>query len=103
MGTIYLLHFTKPLRHAQHYLGWTAQAPEDRAVEHLTGRGTPLVRAVVNAGEGVELVRTWTGDRAFERELKNRHNARGLCPICLPTYNEEARERMRALRKTNVT
>jgi hypothetical protein len=34
------------------------------------------------AGIGVDLVRTWPGDRSLERRLKRRHNSPRLCPLC---------------------
>jgi hypothetical protein len=36
----------------------------------------------VARGIGFQIVRTWPGSRSFERKLKNRKNARKLCPIC---------------------
>jgi hypothetical protein len=39
---------------------------------------------VSQAGIGVDLVRTWPGDRSFERRLKRRHNSPRLCPVCRP-------------------
>ncbi len=55
--------------------------------------------AAVRRGSSAELVRTWEGDRNLERRLKNRKNARGLCPRCLPAYNDKAAERMKQKRK----
>lgn len=80
-GTVYLLHFSRPLHHAQHYLGWTRDLFE-RGSAHQAGRGSPLVRAAIAAGIQVEVVRTWDGDRHLERQLKNRKNARRLCLVC---------------------
>lgn len=84
LGTIYLLHFDPPYRHAKHYLGWTEKQPEERLAIHLNGKGSPLVRAQLRSGGTVTLVRIWEDvDRNFERQLKNRRNTpRTLCPIC---------------------
>ena len=81
-GAVYLLHFAEKYYHAQHYLGFTEDL-EARIERHKTGNGSPLVRAVVNAGIEIELARTWSGDRKLERRLKDRHNTpKQLCPIC---------------------
>lgn len=99
VGTIYLLHFDRPLHHAKHYLGWAKDDPMDRVNDHLAGLSrVAIMRAAVAAGIHVELVRTWPADRTTERKLKNRKNARGLCPICRASYNEEAKLRMRRRR-----
>jgi hypothetical protein len=82
-STVYLLHLEPAYRHARHYLGSTArELVADRIAEHVAGRGSPLVRAAVEAGSTVELVRTWTGGRQLERRLKDRHESPRLCPRC---------------------
>lgn len=102
IGTVYLLHFERPLRHAQHYLGW-ALDHEARLRDHLAGKGSRLVAAVVAAGIGVELVRTWEGvDRHFERSLKNGSH-RHHCPRCKAAYNARSAEQMRERRELLAT
>jgi hypothetical protein len=89
IGTVYLLHVEHVLpvtgnRVARQYLGWVAGDVDERLAQHRTGRGSPLVAAVVAAGGTVTLARTWAGvDRYFERRLKNRHEAPRLCPQCV--------------------
>lgn len=79
---VYLLHFTKPFHHARHYLG-TAADVYQRLAEHVSGAGSPLVRAVIGAGIDVELVRVWKrGGRTFERKLKRGKNVPRYCPVC---------------------
>lgn len=79
---VYLLHFARPYHHARHYIGVALDGDAHRRLaEHLTGHGSPLVRAVVAAGIRVELVFTVPGDRALERKLHNRHGTR-VCPRC---------------------
>jgi hypothetical protein len=98
IGTVYLLHFDRPLAHARHYLGWAVDF-HDRVDAHLAGNGARIVAAAVRAGIHVELVRTWDGvDRAFERRLKDGGSHLRLCPICRPEYNRRARDKMRAYR-----
>jgi hypothetical protein len=83
-GTVYLLHFRRPYRHARHYLGFCAGDVAIRVAAHQAGQGARLLAAVAQAGIGVDLVRTWPGDRSFERRLKRRHNSPRLCPVCRP-------------------
>src|SRR5689334_487460 len=83
-GTIYLLHFDRPIsdKHtAQHYTGWTTYLP-GRALAHLRGRGARLTQVALERGIGFCIARTWPGDRDFERRLKNRKEGPRLCPIC---------------------
>lgn len=81
-GVIYLLHFHKPYHHARHYLGWTADLPE-RLDRHARGAGSPLVRALREAGIGWTLVRTWVGvTRGLERRLHQSNHVPRYCPVC---------------------
>ena len=83
----YLLHFDQPIGsdnprgQAQHYLGY-ADRLDRRALQHLTGRGAKITQAFVARGIRFSIAQTWPGSRSFERKLKNRKNARKLCPIC---------------------
>lgn len=95
-GTIYLLHMEKKLAHSQHYIGYAnggMEAVERRIAQHECGRGSPMLRAAREADISWELVRTWRGTRSFERSLKNRKNARQLCPCCIEEYREGDRNR----------
>lgn len=81
-GSCYLLHFEPPYKHAGHYLGWTSRAVTERYGDHITGKGSPLVKAAVEAGCAVVIARVWHDvDRHFERALKNQKNSRRLDPI----------------------
>jgi predicted GIY-YIG superfamily endonuclease len=82
-STVYLLHFSRPLHHARHYLGSTSDL-DQRLNEHRSGQGARLLEVITDLGISFELARTWEGDRKPERRLKNRHNAPRLCPICSP-------------------
>jgi predicted GIY-YIG superfamily endonuclease len=92
--SVYLIHFDKKYWHAQHYIGY-ADDVYQRIHRHETGNGARLMEVITQAGIGWSVVRVWWGaDRAFERKLKNRKNARFLCPICrqeaqlgLPWFN----------------
>jgi hypothetical protein len=79
---IYLLHYDRPLHHAQHYLGFTDDL-DARTTRHLTGFGGRLPAVFSELGISFTIARTWDGDRTLERKLKKRKNGRKLCPICL--------------------
>jgi predicted GIY-YIG superfamily endonuclease len=80
-GTVYLLHFDRPYRHARHYCGWTRDLPA-RLVEHAAGRGARLLAVITDAGIGWQLARTWTGTRGRERQIKRQGGLSRCCPAC---------------------
>ena len=80
-GTIYLLHFDRPYRHAAHYTGWTRDL-DNRLAQHATGRGARLLQIAAAFGIGWYLARTWPGTRATERALKRQGGASRRCPAC---------------------
>jgi hypothetical protein len=54
-GTVYVLHFEPAYKHARHYIGWTSDTDVTARLNvHLQGRGSPLVRAAVQAGVEVQ-------------------------------------------------
>lgn len=80
---VYLIHFDRKLRHAQHYLGF-ADDVDKRLKRHRSNRGARLLAACNRLGIEWKCVRRWDeGDRAFERKLKGLKNAKSLCPVCL--------------------
>ena len=80
-GTIYLLHFDQPYKHARHYIGWAINL-NARLAAHENGRGARLLEVVRNAGIGWQLARTWPGDRTRERQIKTQGGASRCCPLC---------------------
>lgn len=48
-GTIYMLHFDHPYKHAAHYTGWTADL-DQRLAEHASGHGARLTEVIRDAG-----------------------------------------------------
>jgi predicted GIY-YIG superfamily endonuclease len=80
-GTVYLLHFERPYRHARHYTGWTRDL-DARLKLHQRGAGARLLEVVAGAGISWTLARTWEGDRTRERQLKRQGGASRRCPIC---------------------
>lgn len=83
VGTVYLLHFERPYRHARHYSGWTADLL-DRLWQHARGHGARLMTVVWEAGIGFTLVRVCEGTRDTERSIKNAGGAVRFCPMCTP-------------------
>jgi predicted GIY-YIG superfamily endonuclease len=80
-GTVYLLHFERPYKHARHYIGW-AEDLEARLALHAAGRGARLLTVVRDAGITWELARTWEGTRHRERQIKIQGGASRCCPLC---------------------
>lgn len=82
LGTIYLLHFDRPLKHAKHYLGWTRDL-ESRLADHRAGSGSRLLAACKREGIGFSLSRTWSPpNRHRERQIKNQGGLSRSCPMC---------------------
>lgn len=81
MSQVYLIHFDRPYKHAQHYLGW-AKNLERRIKQHRSGDGSRLMQVVTEAGIPWRVAKTWDGGRKLERELKRQHHGPRLCPIC---------------------
>lgn len=83
VGTVYLIRLSEKLaNHAQYYIGFTTQHPIDRLQDHRNGKGSRMLAAAVNQGIEINIVRIWENQpKSFERDLKNRKNAKQLCPI----------------------
>lgn len=82
IGTVYLLHFDRPYKHARHYLGWAVDL-DVRLAQHGRGHGARLIAVITAAGIGYQLARTWPGvTRYRERQLKRMGGASRRCPIC---------------------
>ncbi|MFI6814737.1 hypothetical protein ACIBG7_20155 [Nonomuraea sp. NPDC050328] len=81
-GTVYLLHFDRPYRHARHYIGWTAGDLERRLQQHRSGKGARLLEVITAAGISFAVARIWDGGRNLERSLKRRGGASRCCPLC---------------------
>ena len=89
-GAVYLLHFEPSFKHAGRYVGWTHVADGEEALaavrrryaQHMSGQGSPLVKAARDAGCAVVIARVWCDvDRHFERSIKEGKNASRLDPI----------------------
>jgi len=93
MSTVYLLHLDTPLRHAKHYVGFANDDLAARLERHACGQGARMLAVCRERGITWRLVRTWTGNRRFERQLKNRKEAPKLCPVCNPKALNLAKEK----------
>ena len=81
LGSVYLLHFNRPYRHARHYVGFTRDL-ERRVARHQIGHGSPLIRAAGHAGIKVKIVRVWHNvTTRFERRV-HKMQKRFVCPSC---------------------
>lgn len=87
VGMVYLLHLDRPVSKAhtsQHYIGWCRRNMlEKRLARHASGDGNPMLRAAKLRRIDWRVAKIWDREtRGFERRLKNRKNAKRLCPIC---------------------
>lgn len=84
--TVYVLHIEPPYQHARHYTGYPPDKDASRRIrEHLdcTPRGSPLVRAAIEAGCDVQVAHVFKRvGRDFEKWLKTRRDHRKWCPCC---------------------
>lgn len=80
--SVYLIHFEPAYKHARHYLGF-AEDVSSRYYAHIHGQGARLTQVASEWGCELILAQVWNdGTRQLERQLKKRHNAPSLCPIC---------------------
>lgn len=83
VGTVYLLHFNTPYKHARHYSGFTTNLAA-RLERHAADHGARLLAVIAEVGITWTLARVWTNTtRARERQLKKQGGASRRCPICL--------------------
>lgn len=81
---MYLIHFARPLAHAQHYVG-SAEHLKARLVEHRAGRGARLLQVIQDLGIEWQVVRQWPlGGRSLEKRIKAAGHSPRLCPVCNP-------------------
>jgi hypothetical protein len=86
-GTVYLLHFERPYKHARHYLGF-AQDLERRLELHRAGRGARLVEVIAQAGIGFQLARTLGGRPPARAAAQERPQRAGAALPALPCREE---------------
>lgn len=73
---LYVLEFTPQYKRAKYYVGWCKEhRVKARINEHLSGRGSPLVKAVVEAGYDVSVALLWPhATREVEKWWKRHKN-----------------------------
>jgi len=83
MAWCYLIHFDIPPRGVQqHYIGYTTNIAQ-RWGDHQAGHGSDLTKLAARQGIRMTLARVWpNGSRELEVELKSRHGAKRMCPVC---------------------
>lgn len=89
LGTVYLLHFARPLKGIQHYVGWTENLPR-RIRQHSTGEGSITTRLFANARIPFAVACLWhDAPLSFESAMisRVRHTAEEYCPICADEYD----------------
>ena len=97
IGTVHLLHLEPGLRitgarAARHHIGYTDLPVQDRLAQHLAGRGSLLIAAVIAARGTATLQRTRNDtNRQFERARGRRHEAPRLCPHRINTGHTDGR------------
>jgi predicted GIY-YIG superfamily endonuclease len=97
-GSVYLIHFARPFKHARHYLGWTHRPVDERLATHRSGHGANLLKHVNLAGIDYDVVRVWPGDRHLERQLKRWNGLAQHCPVCQAEERERRNATTRARR-----
>ena len=78
---VYIFHFERPFHHARHYVGCTKNIAA-RYAYHLSGRGAKILKAVLEAGIGIRLVKIIEGGYDLEKKIKASKNTARYCPVC---------------------
>jgi len=98
----YVLHIDPPYFHAKHYTGIAIDGDVPRRFrQHISGQGSPLIRAAVAAGCQVRITLDVPGDRHRERQLHNMHGTR-VCPECKPRRRRAAGRQLRLFSSTGA-
>lgn len=82
---VYVLHFDPPYKHARHYIGFVKDKHRirERICEHLSGQGSPLIKAALAAQHQISLAHFWrSAPRTFETRLKRRADTPAWCRSC---------------------
>jgi len=70
MPYVYLIHFDKPLGHARHYVGYSANLT-NRWLRHNQSSGSALLRACNQRGIKYHIARVWLDvEQSLERKIK---------------------------------
>ena len=88
LGTVYLLHFARPLHGIRHYVGWTTDLPK-RIRRHAAAGGAAIPRLFAAAEIPFAIARLWPSETTlFERHIIRRihKDPTAWCPICEHQY-----------------
>lgn len=81
--SVYILHFSTPLKHARHYVGY-AKDVDARIECHRSGTGARITQVCNEQGITYQIARVFKGKgRTFEHKLKRTHKVKVYCPICM--------------------
>ena len=85
---LYIIHFAEPIGDvtnpkgaARHYAGATHDLP-NRLLQHRTGFGAKIMKAVCERGIAWTVAATFEGGFEEEKILKLQKNTPRYCPIC---------------------
>lgn len=81
MSKVYIIHLHTPLKHAQHYVGYSDHLSQ-RIEHHRNNTGARLLQVCNQQGIGWDVVVVFKGTRTDERRLKNQKHTARYCPIC---------------------
>lgn len=96
LGTVYLIHFSVPYRHARHYTGWTTDL-EYRVSEHRKGKGSRLLQVCLSNHIEWEISRVWW-DVPREKERRVKRQRKSQCCLLCRMQNGQTIERWRKYR-----
>lgn len=87
---VYMLHFSKPVGRARHYVGSTFEHLLIRRLHaHAGGRGASLTRAAATAGARLTLVMVQPiFSRSDEYRIKRNGHFKDHCPLCNGAISE---------------
>lgn len=78
---VYIIHFSKPVAHARHYIG-TTRKYKSRMEAHRRSKGAKILKRANELGINWRVVVKLYGSHKLERKLKSRHDTASLCPVC---------------------
>lgn len=85
-GIVYILHFSKKVHHAQHYVGFVQSKDNlyNRITKHWKGKSkVALMKKVSELKTPFVVSKIYLGvNQDFERSLKNKKKTRLFCPVC---------------------
>jgi predicted GIY-YIG superfamily endonuclease len=83
-GTVYILHFSKNLAHAKHYIGFTTDLNQRIKDHHAGNSNSAKIMQAVKQNSITFIIGNIFKNktRSFERNLKNQKHSNRYCAIC---------------------